>query len=628
MASTFGTLEIAKSGMMTYNTALQTTAHNIANIETEGYSRQTVNMTAITATSNSFVVQGNGIDVTSITRDRNEYYDVKFQRTQSVHCYYESEAHYLRDLQDQLAGNVTSEDKILITDAYDEFYAALSNLKDAPGDETMRTKAITIGQTFAETVVNSATGLQRLQDEVNGQIKTVVEQINSVADKIVSLNEQINLIEAYGTVANDLRDQRAVLVDELAQYCNVEYKEQAPANGVGGNQFYVYVNGAPLVDHYHTNKLSIVQKDTVANISDITGLYMIEWEDGTDFNEYSSKLGGELQALFEFRDGNNGTMFEGKIDQEAGLSNNADGKLVLTLTDTNCNDMRKLNIPAYDGELVIRNITYAYDSFEAQVDEQGNYTYVFTMKTTMDADETVALRNAMEKGYTVSAGHDVSARGIPYYMAQMNEFVRTFSQEFNRIQNAGYDMNDNPGMDVFNAKVPATGDNYIMEESVNGVDKSFTSIPEQNTDGTFTGSYYYMTALNFGISTKVIEDGRLLACKEKEDASLNVGNDNGDNLQKLLDLKNDTKMFLHGNPDQFLQSVTATLGVDAKKAETLEKSQQNLLYSIDSSRKSISGVDEDEEGENLILFQNMLTYQYKVISVLNEVLDRLINDTV
>jgi len=87
-------------------------------------------------------------------------------------------------------------------------------------------------------------------------------------------------------------------------------------------------------------------------------------------------------------------------------------------------------------------------------------------------------------------------------------------------------------------------------------------------------------------------------------------------------------MFLHGNPDQFLQSITATLGVDAKKAETLEKSQQNLLYSIDTSRKSISGVDEDEEGENLILFQNMLTYQYKVISVLNEVLDKLINDTV
>ncbi len=628
MASTFGSLEIAKSGMMTYNTALQTTAHNIANIDTKGYSRQTVNMEAIISTSNSFVVQGNGIDVTSITRDHDDYYDVKFQRTQSTLSYYEAEAHYLRDLQDQLAGDVTSEDKILITDAFDEFYAALSSLKDAPGDDTIRTKTVTIAQTFAESVTNSATGLQRLQDEVNGQIKTVVDQINSIADKIVSLNEQINLIEAYGAVANDLRDQRAVLVDELACYCNVEYSEQEPANGVGGNQFYVYVNGAALVDHYHTNKLVITQKDTFSNISDEKGMYMIEWSDGSDFNEYSSKLGGELQALFEFRDGNNGTVVQGTIDKTNGLTSDANGNLVLTLTDTNCNNLKELNIPAYDGELIIRNNVYAYDTFEVKVDDDGNYTYVFTMKTDMDPDNTVALQSAMKNGYTVSVGRSVDSRGIPYYMAQLNEFVRTFSEEFNRIQNQGYDKFDNPGVDFFNARVPATGDNFDMQESVDGIDKSFSAIPKQNADGTYTGSYYYMTALNFGVTEDVIRDGSLLACKMKESVDENVGNDNGDNLQKLLDLKNDSKMFLHGDPDSFLQSVTATLGVDAKKAETLQKSQQNLLYSIDSSRKSVSGVDEDEEGANLILFQNMLTYQYKVISVLNEAIDRLINETV
>ena len=628
MASTFGTLEIAKTGMMTYNTALQTTAHNIANIETKGYSRQTTNITALTSTSSAFVVQGNGVDVTSITRDRDEYYDVKYQKTQSKHDYYETEAHYLRDLQDQLAGDVTSQDKILITDAFDEFYAALSSLKDAPGDDTIRTKTVTVAQTFAETITNSATGLQRLQDEVNQQIKTVVEQINSIADKIVSLNEQINLIEAYGTTANDLRDQRAVLVDELACYVNVEYSEMVPASGIGGNQFAVYVNGAPLVDHYNTNKLVVTQKDTFANICDMSGMYMIEWEDGTDFNEYSSKLGGELQALFEFRDGNNGTIFEGKIDKESGLSNDENGNLVLTLTGTNCNDITELNIPSYDGELVIRNITYPYDSFEVKVDDAGNYSYIFTMKSSMNADEAVALKNAMDRGYTVSAGHKVESRGVPYYMAQINEFVRTFSQEFNRIQNEGYDIYDNRGIDFFNAKVPATGDNYNMQESENGLDKSFTSIPEKNADGTYTGSYYYMTALNFGVTEAVREDGRLMACKTKDDPAFNVGNDNGDNLQKMIDLKGDSGMFLHGNPDSFLQSVTATLGVDAKKAETLEKSQQNLLYAIDSSRKSVSGVDEDEEGANLVLFQNMLSYQYKVISVLNEVIDKLINDTV
>ena len=75
MASTFGSLEIAKSGMMAYNAALQTTAHNVANIETKGYSKQTVNMVSLVGNKTSVTVQGFGVNVASITRNRNEYYD-------------------------------------------------------------------------------------------------------------------------------------------------------------------------------------------------------------------------------------------------------------------------------------------------------------------------------------------------------------------------------------------------------------------------------------------------------------------------------------------------------------------------------------------------------------------------
>lgn len=64
-----------------------------------------------------------------------------------------------------------------------------------------------------------------------------------------------------------------------------------------------------------------------------------------------------------------------------------------------------------------------------------------------------------------------------------------------------------------------------------------------------------------------------------------------------------------------------------KKADTMEKSQSNLLYAIDTNRKSVSGVDEDEEGSDMIVFQNMLFNQYKMLNVLNEVLDKLINET-
>ena len=68
--------------------------------------------------------------------------------------------------------------------------------------------------------------------------------------------------------------------------------------------------------------------------------------------------------------------------------------------------------------------------------------------------------------------------------------------------------------------------------------------------------------------------------------------------------------------------------VDAKKANAMEENQSNLLYAIDTNRKAVSGVDEDEEGADLITFQNMLSHQYKVLSVLNQVLDKLINETI
>ncbi len=624
MASTFGTLEIAKSGMMTYNAAIQTTAHNVANIETKGYSRQTTNVSALVGNRTSMTVQGFGVNVDSITRDRDEYYDTKYQRTQSYCSYYKTEAYYLNALQDQICGNVTSDEKSRLTDSFDDFFNCLSNLRGNADNDTIRRQAVTLAETFTNYVNVVGKGLQQIQDEANTQIKTCVDQINAYAEKIVSLNKQIDTVEAYGGIANDLRDQRSLLLDELAQYCDIETKEIPPADGVGENQFYVYINGGTLVDTYTVKPLVATQKDTYSNINDITGLYQISWADGSTFNMYSTSLGGQLQGCIETRDGNNATNLNGKITD---LTNNADGNLVLTVKDTNCNDVQVLNIPAHDGEITINNRVYAYKNFEVKTDADGKFTYEFTMKEKRPADEATALKVAVDNGYTANVGTQVDSRGVPYYMAQFNEFVRTMAQEFNRVQNEGYDLNDNLGIDFFNATVAATGDNYVLQESVDGKDASFTSEAVKNADGTYTGSYYYMTVMNFCVTRDMANNPSLLACKAKETPDENVGNDNGDNLQRLTEIKDNSKMFVHGAPDSFIQSITALLGVDAQKATTLEKSQSNLLYAIDTNRKSVSGVDEDEEGSNLIIYRSMLVNQYKVISVLNEVLDKLINET-
>lgn len=130
-----------------------------------------------------------------------------------------------------------------------------------------------------------------------------------------------------------------------------------------------------------------------------------------------------------------------------------------------------------------------------------------------------------------------------------------------------------------------------------------------------------MTALNICVTDAVLDDTKLLAFNAMEDG----GKSEGLNLKKLADLKDDSKMFLHGAPDSFLQSFTADVGVDCKKALTMEASQLNIRDAVDIQRQAVSGPDEDEETEGLLTFQKMLFNQYKVLSVMNEVLDRLIN---
>lgn len=626
MPSTFGSLEISKTGMMTYNAAIQTTAHNIANIETKGYSRQTANYEALVANKSSATVQGFGVGVVDVTRERNEYYDNKYIHTQSSYIKYETDKYYLNSLQDLICGNVTSDDKSRIMDAFDDFYSSLSNLVGNPNNLTIRTESATRAQTFAEYVKNMGESMKQLQDEANVEIKATVDQINAIAAKITSLNRQINVIESYGNKANDLRDQRSLLVDELAKYAKVETleKEGTITKQSGrqseeltvDTQYYVYMNGNILVDGYHANEIVYTQKETYSNVCDNKGLYELRWADGTDFLEHAGNLGGKLQALFEMRDGNNSTTLGGKISGTTVTGN------TLVLNATENFDIDTLNIPTHDGELIINGVTYKYDSFEANYTDKEHPVFTFTMANDLTTDQNV--QNAASSGMPISVGESVKSRGIPYYFAQLNEFVRTFSRKFNEIQNTGHDLYDEFGIDFFSAKTPTAGVDYVMNEKETTFNTANMGDPSQ-------GVYYYMTADNFNVTDEMIRDPGKLAAKGVVQNELgqyvSIGNDNWENAQKLSALKDDSTMFLHGAPDSFIQSLASSMGVEASRAEHLSKNQENLLLAIDKQRQSVSGVDEDEEAEDLMIFQQMLMNQYKVLSVMNQVLDKLINGT-
>lgn len=716
MASTFFGLNIAVSGMNTYNAVLNTTAHNISNTKTAGYSKQVVNQQAKKALSlkTSFGMQGTGVEVTEIVNTRDSYYDYKYRKSTTTLGYYDTAKYYMSSIEDYLY--VKDEKSGGLSTSLDSFFKSLINMTTDSTDTTKRAETAGYADALGEYARKMSTNLQTLQNDINTEISSTVKQINAYAEQLAALTKQINSLEVYGNQANDLRDQRARILDELSQLADVEVTEKNPETGSGLHQYIVALGGNILVDTYNYKTISVEASKTKDNQCDNQGLYGLKWSDGQSFNIRNTVLGGKLQALFELRDGNNGENFTAKLTDNGkgsciGTDKNNNSTITLSaefVTGANNCDLAKLSIPEANACLTIAGKDYKYDSFEVTVGIDGKYTYTFTLSKPLEEADKKNIKTAFDNSESASIGDSVDFRGIPYYMSQLNEFIRTFSANVNQLQNAGYDMDNNKGVDlfvgldsqtdkqmnmielirstkdgyyylngskVFSGKVTGgttdapkaaagsdlesylTNNEYTIKGksetavSANGIsgkkytllDKNgeeaetifvpddsknvftFSSSTKESTDGNIYSSYYNVTAARFQANKDVVKDGRLIAAaKYSQDKT---GISESGNLDKLVALQNDQNIFKQGTPTAFLQIMTATVGVDSNKIVAATTNSENIQKAIENRRLSVMGVDEDEEEQNLIITQNLLNAQYRVISVMNEVLDKLINQT-
>jgi flagellar hook-associated protein 1 FlgK len=225
---------------------------------------------------------------------------------------------------------------------------------------------------------------------------------------------------------------------------------------------------------------------------------------------------------------------------------------------------------------------------------------------------------------TARIGENISYKGVPYYQAQLNEFVRTYAQSFNDIQTAGEDLYGNKGTDFFNAADNITGSDYVFGQSDSqktaGIVISSNTGSYLNTDDTNYGSYYLMTAANFKVTDSVLNDPSRVAAA----SSITDGVENADQAKKMAELEN-KDIFLQGTPSEYLNSIVAEIGIDSEKAQTFSENQNNICKTIENQRLSVSGVDSEEEAMSLIEYQNAYNLSAKAISVMNEIYDKLIN---
>ena len=158
------------------------------------------------------------------------------------------------------------------TTIFNKMFNALDTLKDNASDSSTRSQFISTAQNFCTYFNSVATGLSQIQDDCNQEIKSTVDNINSIAEKIALLNKQINVLEVQGGYANELRDQRALLIDELSAIVPVTVSEVPVTNSndpdmqTGANYYTVKVNGETLVSTYDYETLTCTARENKIKI--------------------------------------------------------------------------------------------------------------------------------------------------------------------------------------------------------------------------------------------------------------------------------------------------------------------------------------------------------------------------
>ena len=614
MASTFFGLDIAYTGVQAANAKLNTTANNIANVDTKGYTRQEATQVASDALriSQSYGMAGTGVTVTDINQVRNEFYDVKYWQAQTNLGQYDMKMYYMYQIEDYFTDKDTVEG---FEPIFSAMFDSLEEVYKQAGTPSTKTQFIGAAGDLCEYFNAQATNLEKLQLGVNEEIKNKVDEINSIAEQIATLNKQINTIEVNHLRANELRDKRNLLIDQLSRIVDVEVRETPIYTTPGGSEksgIYTYevsiAGGQILVQGYEYNTLECVARsaEEKVNQSDADGLFEIKWSNTMDFNLYGANLGGELKGLIEVRDGNNEEYFHGTTK---GVKDNGDGTYTVTIEVPNkdyLTDMNKCTLPD-SGQLTLVNTKYKYSGFE--FDGTNPPTYTFTIKP--DAGQAAPT---IFDGKEASVGTKIDYQGIPYYQEQMNEWVRIFAKAMNDIEKTAVDEEGNPAEVLFTAK-----------DKVNGTEIKFDANLADNKYSSSDSDYYRLTAGNLSINNEMVKD----ASKFGTTVDIKKGGDAQDVTELLLTVQDDkNKVNFRGcSAKEFLQCITSDIALSANNAKTFTENYTNINKSVSQTRLSISGVDNDEEALHLVKFQEAYNLSAKVMQIMTEIYDRLILQT-
>lgn len=295
MPSLYSVLDIAKTALLTNEKAINVTSHNIANANTPGYSKQVADLASTNPVEFGGLFYGTGVTVQNVTRSYDSFLSSQLMYSNSSLSAYQSKSDILNGVQaalnDQTGNGLSTQ--------LDSLFNSFQDLSNDPSSYSARASLLSNAGVLTQGFNTIDNTIRKNLSNINSEIDSSVQSINSIAGQIADLNKAIGSVEYGGTTANDLRDKRDVLLGDLSKIIDVKTIEDKPG------QMNVYVAGTYLVAGTKTSPFStsvgndnlclynIVNNGVVLN-SKITGGSLKGLVDGS---QYIQGVEGKINNL-------------------------------------------------------------------------------------------------------------------------------------------------------------------------------------------------------------------------------------------------------------------------------------------------------------------------------------------
>lgn len=586
--SLMSSLYTGVSGLSVNQRGLNATAHNLSNVETQGYVRQQTVLTdsfyrTIGQNAVSYLQIGHGAQADAIRQVRDTFLDKAYRQEIGRQKFYESQYEAVTEIEEILGET----EGVAFQDSIEKLWEAMAELCKEPDSIVTRTSFIQQAVTFIERAETIAAQVEEYQVSLNTQIETYVKRINQIGDDIKTLNAKIQMYEASGMErANDLRDARNLLLDELGELAGITYKENA------GGVVTVMLEDFPFVTE------DLVYHMDTRRVDDTSPMLEPYWPcyNGSDVFSFiplpNSAANSDIGAL-------KGLLL-------------ARGEKVGKYTDIP-KEPKKEDFIDENGDLM-------EDEFE---DAKRQYKKdVEAFNKIIDASAIISSQAQFDQLIhgIVTTLNDILCPNKEVITAD-GEKIMIFDAENAPV---GMDKNATPGEALFNRKSMERYEKTTVTIEVDGIwqDVEVWKYNEESADD----NYSLFTVGEIEVNPNIMKDPSLIPLSRKGqtgDYSMDVCEDLLSAWQAPFSTLTPNEYTLN-NFNNYYAEMVGALGTRGEKYRNIFESQETLVNSVENQRQSVHAVSSDEELTNMIRFQQAYNASARYISTVSQMLEHLL----